>query len=49
MDNTAGSQCDVKVSGMLEYRDAEGNVINTVPFSTTLPLDAEQFTTQPEK
>jgi hypothetical protein len=49
MDEVAGSQADVQVSGMLEYRDAEGKVIKTLPFATTLPLDAAQVANQPEK
>lgn len=30
----------IKINGILEYRDADGNVIERVPVSTELPIEA---------
>lgn len=32
----------VSLSGVIEYRDKDGNIIKTVPFSGTAPLTQEE-------
>lgn len=31
----------VGVSGLIEYRDKDGNIVKTVPFNGSIPLEVE--------
>ncbi len=42
MDEIKTVKARLNVSGNLEYRDKEGNIIKTVAVNGSIPLDSEQ-------